>query len=558
MIPVCYGMPNINEIIYAGEVDDGGEVIVNGVNAESISSILDSGVTQPMPVLDDEDRLEEHTPRKRKDRDYHQNDDGDFIQTNPKKFHVDEDKELPSSAMDEETSLAVVNSESVDTATFASLIGAPSAPIPVTHINNIEESTTSTWEESLHQIRQSKPRKEDKKWDDCLQLLRRYKGDHGDCLVSSKFNDQTLAKFVTSMRSQYKRFVQGKLCSLTEDRIRLLNDEGFVWELRKRRKNRNSAGNIPTIGGVSASSAIPWEQYFEALLAYKEKYGDCLVPQNFAGNPQLGKWVSNQRTAHKLLQEGKKSTLMNERVNALENAGFCWSAFSGSYKSYKWDENFKALKEYREKHGNCNVPHNFKEKPELGKFVSYQRSAYKMYSKGMKSKLTDTRVSALETIGFKWVAEKQDVWEIRFRELVSYKEKYGSTLVPSNCPENPPLGKWVGNQRSAYRWFTQGDKKSWLNEERIQALTSIGFTWNVRERSRPVSWDERVAELKAYQNEHGDCLVPQSFNPNPPLGKWVGNQREDYRKRMQGKRSSMTDQRVRILEDIGFVWSCRP
>mmetsp|Transcript_28390 Transcript_28390/g.41783 ORF Transcript_28390/g.41783 Transcript_28390/m.41783 type:complete len:554 (-) Transcript_28390:161-1822(-) len=553
MIPECHEMPNVIDIIHTGEEDDEGEVVVNN---EAVSSILDSGVTvaqQMMSVLDDgEDRLIENPMRKRKDRgcDHDDDDAEEIIQPDPKKVHCD----------DETSSLAVGNGGSVD-ATFASLIGAPPVPIPVTHINNIDEETSAAWEGNLHHIQQSKPSKEEKKWDDCLQLLRRYKQDHGDCLVSSTFENQTLAKFVTSMRSQYKRFVQGKQCSLTEDRIQLLNSEGFVWELRKRRKKRNTDGNsFPAIGGVpvvSVSSNIAWVQYFEALLAYKEKYGDCLVPQNFAGNPQLGKWVSNQRTAYKLLQEGKKSTLTNERVERLKNVGFQWSAFSGSYKTYNWDENFKALKEYREKHGNCNVPHN-KERPELWKFVSYQRSAYKMYIKGMKSKLTDAQVNALEDIGFKWVAEKKDVWEIRFRELVSYKEKYGSTLVPSSYPENPPLGKWVGNQRSAYRWFTQGDKRSWLTRERIQALSDIGFAWNVRERSCPVSWEERVTELKAYRNEYGDCLVPQSFNPNPPLGKWVGNQREEYRKRMQGKRSSMTDQRVRILEDVGFVWSCRP
>ena len=127
------------------------------VNNENVSSILDSGVTvaqQMMSVLDDgEDRLIENPMRKRKDRGCDHDDDGaeEIIQADPKKVHCD----------DETSSLAVGNGGSVD-ATFASLIGAPPVPIPVTHINNIDEGTSAAWEENLHHIQQSKPSKEDK------------------------------------------------------------------------------------------------------------------------------------------------------------------------------------------------------------------------------------------------------------------------------------------------------------------------------------------------------------------------------------------------------------
>jgi hypothetical protein len=36
-----------------------------------------------------------------------------------------------------------------------------------------------------------------------------------------------------------------------------------------------------------------------------------------------------------------------------------------------------------------------------------------------------------------------------------------------------------------------------------------------------VSWNQKLEELKAYEAEHGDCLVPQRYPANPQLGAWV-------------------------------------
>ena len=38
------------------------------------------------------------------------------------------------------------------------------------------------------------------------------------------------------------------------------------------------------------------------------------------------------------------------------------------------------------------------------------------------------------------------------------------------------------------------------------------------------------------------------------LGSWVNNQRTQYKKFMEGKRSQMTGSRIDILNDIGFIW----
>jgi hypothetical protein len=48
-------------------------------------------------------------------------------------------------------------------------------------------------------------------------------------------------------------------------------------------------------------------------------------------------------------------------------------------------------------------------------------------------------------------------------------------------------------------------------------------------------WEAQLANIKAYKQKHGDCNVPQSWAENPPLGSWVGNQRQFKRKLDQGE-----------------------
>ena len=66
-----------------------------------------------------------------------------------------------------------------------------------------------------------------------------------------------------------------------------------------------------------------------------------------------------------------------------------------------------------------------------------------------------------------------------------------------------------------------------------------------------VSWTRRYEQLVAYKEEHGDCLVPQKWAGNPALGKWVDSQRQAY------KQGRLKEDRIEMLEDVGFTWSVR-
>jgi hypothetical protein len=48
--------------------------------------------------------------------------------------------------------------------------------------------------------------------------------------------------------------------------------------------------------------------------------------------------------------------------------------------------------------------------------------------------------------------------------------------------------------------------------------------------------------------------VPHTYAENPPLARWVKRQRYQYKLKIESKQSTMTDERIIMLENIGFIW----
>ena len=67
-------------------------------------------------------------------------------------------------------------------------------------------------------------------------------------------------------------------------------------------------------------------------------------------------------------------------------------------------------------------------------------------------------------------------------------------------------------------------------------------------------WDQKLTELIEFRAANGHTLVPHTYDPNPQLARWVKRQRRQYKLMQTGKTSTMTPERVAILEEAGFVW----
>ena len=277
----------------------------------------------------------------------------------------------------------------------------------------------------------------DKKWNDKFDRLLQYKQDYGDCLVPQNYKEYkedtllpSLGKWVSRQRSLH---ANNKLRS---DRMSKLESIGFVWvagesltacekqweEMFARLEEYSRAttwrtvsfhdrlqrGPITWIVWVSKqrfrrdeldSERISrleligfdwdawdqrWESMFTKLKQYSRQHGDCLVPQRYEKDPSLGNWVMTQRR--------RRDKLDSDRKGRLESVGFVWNAID-----QQWENMFAKLKEYRQKHGDCLVPFNYKHDPSLGRWVAKQRLRH--------DKLDSDRKGRLDSIGFAWKAK---------------------------------------------------------------------------------------------------------------------------------------------------------
>eukprot|EP00814_Leptocylindrus_danicus_P020390 CAMPEP_0116034274 /NCGR_PEP_ID=MMETSP0321-20121206/19505_1 /TAXON_ID=163516 /ORGANISM="Leptocylindrus danicus var. danicus, Strain B650" /LENGTH=324 /DNA_ID=CAMNT_0003510545 /DNA_START=13 /DNA_END=987 /DNA_ORIENTATION=+ len=172
-------------------------------------------------------------------------------------------------------------------------------------------------------------------------------------------------------------------------------------------------------------------------------------------------------------------------------------------------------------------------------------------------------------------------WMARFGELRKFKEEHGHANVPCKFHSNPDdehaqLGRWISKQRYQYKLYTgelsSVNTKCRMTPEKIKLMESVGFQWATgtsRGKNASASdgrpgqpqqgqlitpWKVRYAELIAYKNQFGDTLVPYKYPPNIQLGRWVSVQRYMYNELKKGKKSSMTPERIEMLDLIGFVW----
>lgn len=80
---------------------------------------------------------------------------------------------------------------------------------------------------------------------------------------------------------------------------------------------------------------------------------------------------------------------------------------------------------------------------------------------------------------------------------------------------------------------------------------------SVRAQEALHTWYERLKELHEYIQMNGHTNVPQKYSPNQKLGVWVNKQRMEKKNYDDRKATSMTEEKLEALNNIGFVWAKR-
>jgi len=294
---------------------------------------------------------------------------------------------------------------------------------------------------------------------------------------------------------------------------------------------------MPATGAAAAAAAAP----------------DGSNPQGYVAQlyvcPQCHKGLKSQAGLSSHLQHCKPEKIHAEMMRNPQEKALRIS----TKRREKWELRYAELVEYKRRHRHCKVPANDPENLQLGRWVSATRREYKKRQSGQKNVLTDERVLRLHGIGFEFDVHTTN-WEQKYEELCEFKDRHGHCNVPSTFKENQPLSIWVKRQREAhYKRFHHGMKVG-MSDERIKALEAIDFDfttdYNPIPRGKQSSWDERIQQLQAYKDKHGNCNVPRgrkdATEEQESLGNWVALCRTNYQKKVR----TLTEEKQKQLEDM--------
>mmetsp|Transcript_24155 Transcript_24155/g.37265 ORF Transcript_24155/g.37265 Transcript_24155/m.37265 type:complete len:619 (+) Transcript_24155:144-2000(+) len=222
-----------------------------------------------------------------------------------------------------------------------------------------------------------------------------------------------------------------------------------------------------------------------------------------------------------------------------------WEGPPSLKPSERWDTHFEALLDFRSVHGHCLVRI---EDGALGDWVSAQRRDFRriISEPGYSPRiLTPERLELLRSVGF--VFDPVEFrWQQKYKDLLVFKEKFNHTDVPRSYG---PLGTWVQIQRAEYKLLIKAEsgtgKKSKLTPKRLELLEAVGFIWDSKEHQ----FQKDLQRLKDFIAEHGHMNVRARHGT---LGEWFYTKRKEYKKKINGEPSPMSDHHKKELEKVGF------
>ena len=222
-------------------------------------------------------------------------------------------------------------------------------------------------------------------WEERFSDLVKFKAEYGHCDVPVS-EKSGLGNWVRTQRRAYSQKEVGKSSSLTPEREEKLTSVGFRWRMNRR-----------------PAKAIPWQEQFEALVAFRAKYGHLDVDLSKEGEHRdLKKWVYTQRHQYRKKRSGEKHSLPDDSERKLREIGFdfkedSFGSVQTGVKRTTWDGRYADLIEHKRKHGNFEITN---ENQALYHWVGLQRSHWRKKQRGEIHSLPDRKEKMLRDIGF--------------------------------------------------------------------------------------------------------------------------------------------------------------
>ena len=209
-----------------------------------------------------------------------------------------------------------------------------------------------------------------------------------------------------------------------------------------------------------------------------------------------------------------------------------------------WDVSLQAFAAFVHEHGHGNVRPSMEGHHHLHQWLKVQRYRYALRASGKDKEnaayLTLERIEALNKLGIEWTPQ-ETAWEENFEELKEYIKVHGHMRVSKS--ENLELLNWIFKQRST---------SDAISQERREKLKSIDFDWGM---SNHDAWMKRYKELQDYVSLYNHTLIPLKDPSFFELSLWINKQRSHYKDLKEGRQTAMTEEYVKLLDKLGFVWS---
>ena len=163
---------------------------------------------------------------------------------------------------------------------------------------------------------------------------------------------------------------------LTDSRRKRLDKAGFVWD------PKSDPGFWRLQAQCIKNKDSAWEETFQELLKFKEKYGHAIVPKEYKENRRLALWTLKQRRAKRSKEMGESTSLDDERERRLVEVGFVFNTKTPEIMRQtvlqryqdRWEENIKKLKKFKKRYGHVVVPRRWKEDLAFSSWVMRQVS----------------------------------------------------------------------------------------------------------------------------------------------------------------------------------------
>jgi hypothetical protein len=136
--------------------------------------------------------------------------------------------------------------------------------------------------------------------------------------------------------------------------------------------------------------------------------------------------------------------------------------------------------------------------------------------------------------------------------------------VPSDLP-SARMEQTIGNDPRAMTIQSVAPKRG--KEEEIKCVHESSSDWSDEGGSKTKTvqihdhqnekWNERYQQLVDFHRIHGHTVVPYHYKESPPLAWWVKRQRHQWRMKISGDHTTLTDERQQKLEELNFIWDTR-